>query len=217
MHWHTKSIVIRIDKNRFQRSNYLKAETSICSWTSWKQRGKRMKKHLRWRETLLRKSIWVESENPCPPQQTLQFYHPALFISKLPPLSINLAFLSVPGLVHGFILVWQHSSCPYPGCLEIPANDWTDPPPAWFYHRFQGFFISRQNCLHSSPPPQVQTTHAGFLSILKHIKKIIPKLSETKLLNPTTFNIVTVNAILSNYWRCTSTNSRENPNGLSWS
>ena len=91
------------------------------------------------------------------------------------PLSINLAFLSVPGLVHGFILVWQHSSCPYPGCLEIPANDWTDPPPAWFYHRFQGFFISRQNCLHSSPPPQVQTTHAGFLSILKHIKRINPQ------------------------------------------
>ena len=84
-HWHTKSFVIRIDENRFQRSNYLKAENSICSWTSWKQRGKRMKKHLRWRETLLRKSIWVESENPCPPQQTLLFYHPAHFISKLPP------------------------------------------------------------------------------------------------------------------------------------
>ena len=116
-----------------------------------------------------------------------------------------------------FILVWQHSSCPYPGCLEIPANDWTDPPPAWFYHRFQGFFISRQNCLHSSPPPQVQTTQAGFLSMLKHFERIIPKLSETKLLNLTTFNIVRVNAILSNYWRCTSTNSRENPNGLSWS
>ena len=132
------------------------------------------------------------------------------------PLSINLAFLSVPGLVPGFILVWQHSSCPYPGCLEIPANDWTDPPPAWFYHRFQGFFISRQNCLHSSPPPQVQTTQAGFLS-MKHIKRIIPKLTETKLLNLTTFNIVTVNALLSNYWRCPSTNSRENPNGLSWS
>ena len=83
--WYTKSFVIRIDENRLQRSNYLKAETSICSWTSWKQRGKRMKKHLRWRETLLRKSIWVESENPCPPQQTLLFYHPAHFISKLPP------------------------------------------------------------------------------------------------------------------------------------